>query len=94
MGSAARVNDFELAKRAAAGICCMETTFGDAPIGAICVLERTVRDVLRDWRNAGALPVLLKGHGWKTAAAISPETRVVVIRVIQRAVLRPREEEA
>jgi hypothetical protein len=67
----------------AVGILCAETTFRELPVGAIFVPNSTVSEVLRAWGTASMVPLLLKGRGER--GKIEQETRVVVVRVIQRA---------
>lgn len=70
----------------AVGILCAETTFGELPVGAIFVPNSTVSEVLRAWGTASMFAVRLKGRG---ESCVDPEARVVVIRVVQRAGVRP-----
>lgn len=71
----------------AAGIICAETTFGALAAGALFVVAPTMQDVLKAWGTASMVPLLLKGRGDR--GRIEPETRVVVVRVVQRADRRP-----
>jgi len=75
---------------AAAGVVCAETTFGELAPGQLFVIGKTVADVLADWGRHTWAPVYLKCRG--ESGGMAANTRVVVVRVVQRAHARSREE--
>jgi hypothetical protein len=71
----------------AAGIDCQEMRYGDVGDGMVFVADRDVPEVLALFGTRGSFAVHMKGRG-RPAFGIHPETRVVVVRVIQRATVR------
>lgn len=78
--------------REASGIVCGPARYGDLPIGAMYVVGQTVEDVLQQWLTRSRIMVSLKAAGGGPSfMAPGPDARVVVIRVVERAVFVPAE---